>query len=280
MQRTIAVCFAYTGTDFVGSQWQSSGRSVQGELEAAWKQLTQEDQRWIFAGRTDAGVHARAQVAHVQTTTHHTLDTIVRALNVHTGSDLSVHEAWEVPASFHARFCARNRSYRYLLYVSPTPVALLQHHVTYVQHPLNQHAMHDALSLLVGEHDFAAFAGAGQAGSTVRTCRVATLETEMVLGFQCLAVVLQANAFLRHMVRNIIGTLLEVGQGRMSVADVAAILASRDRRNAGPTAKPYGLYLESIAYDQAVVPLATSTRWDQQTFWRTYQEETTCGGKP
>ena len=272
MSRTVALCFGYDGTAFCGSQWQAEGRSVQGELEAAWTKLTGESRRWTFAGRTDAGVHALAQVAHVQTESVHALDTLVRALNALTAEDVSFHEAWELSDTFHARFSARQRAYRYLLDVQPTPSATLHNRVLPIKQPLNTALMTEALGRLVGEHDFAAFTGAGQHGGTVRTCTLATLEQCDVLGRSLLAVRLNANAFLKHMVRNIIGTVLLVGTGRMSLAEWDRVFASRDRRQAGPTAPPYGLYLQMISYDPAFAPLRASSRWDDTTYWRTHDE--------
>ncbi len=273
LERTIAVCFAYDGAAFVGSQWQKQGRSVQKELETAWERLTGEQARLTFAGRTDAGVHALAQVAHVHTKTSHDLNTLVRALNVHTGREISIHEAWEVPATFHARFSARQRAYRYLIYNSPTPLAVINNRVTFIDQPLAVQAIEQALRQLVGEHDFAAFAGSGQAGSTVRVCTYAALEYTTILGVSCLAVVLHANAFLRHMVRNIVGTLIDIGMGRMQPEAISAILQSGNRRNAGPTARPEGLYLEWISYDPTVAPLQSSQRWDRRTYWRAHNAE-------
>lgn len=272
MSRTIALCFEYDGTAFCGSQWQTDGRSVQGELETAWRRLTGETLRWTFAGRTDAGVHALAQVAHCQSETRHSLDTLARALNALTAADLTIHEAWELPGNFHARFSARQRSYRYLLDISPSPSALLHERVLAVGLPLDIAAMAQALELLVGEHDFAAFTGAGQVGGTLRTCSAASIAPGELLGRPLVTVNLSANAFLKHMIRNIVGTLLLVGQGRLDVAGWAAVFASRDRRQAGPTAPPHGLYLETISYDPMFAPLEASTRWDGKTYWRTYQE--------
>lgn len=271
MSRNIALCMEYDGTAFVGSQWQAEGRSVQGELEAAWTSLTGEARRWTFAGRTDAGVHALAQVANCQTETRHGLATIVRALNAISGPDLAIHAAWEMPAGFNARFSARQRSYRYLLDNAATPAASLRARAVHVDRPLDVAAMEAALAWIIGEHDFRAFAGSGQEGSTVRTCTAARLERQPLLGRQVIAVVLSANGFLRHMVRNLVGTLLLTGLGKCDPARFAALLAAGDRRAAGPTAPAHGLYLETISYDPAFAPLQMSERWDHMTYWRPYE---------
>lgn len=273
MRRTIALCFEYVGTAFVGSQWQREGRSVQGTLEAAWTQFTGDQQRWVFAGRTDAGVHALAQVAHTQSATTHDLNTIVRAINAIVGNDVCIHQAWEMPDTFHARFSARQRTYRYMLDVGSVQSALLQNHVVHIARPLNTEAMQTALDSLIGEHDFAAFAGAGQEGSTIRTCTVAQLEDGAMLGRSLLTIRLSANAFLKHMVRNIIGTVLLIGTDRLTLDEWRTIVASNDRRTAGPTAPSHGLYLETIEYDPGVAPLATSSRWDGLSYWRTYSQQ-------
>lgn len=270
MSRTIALCFEYVGTAFVGSQWQREGRSVQAELEAAWTRLTGETLRWTFAGRTDAGVHALAQVAHIRSETTHSLDTIVRALNAVTSKDISIHEAWEMPSTFHARFSARQRAYRYLLDVHSTPSAVLGEHAVYVKAALNTSAMQQALDSLIGSHDFAAFTGAGHEGTTVRECTIARLESVKLFERSLFVIRLRANAFLKHMVRNIVGTVLLVGTEQISVEEWTAIFASHDRRKAGPTAPAHGLYLETICYDPTLAPLAASTRWDGTTYWRTY----------
>jgi tRNA pseudouridine38-40 synthase len=247
--RNIALRIEYDGTDFVGSQWQNNGRSVQGELEGAWEQLTQERRRINLAGRTDAGVHARGQVASIRTETRHDLATIQRGLNAILPEDVAVLAAWEVPYEFHARHSATRRDYRYLIDNGHVGSALLRRHALHVPQRLSTAAMDTALDGLIGTHDFAAFAGGGQPeGSTVRTCMAASCGPTELWGQPLIAVDLAANAFLRHMVRNIIGTLLLVGEGKMDSAGFAAVLAGRDRRRAGRTAPAHGLYLMSVSY--------------------------------
>jgi tRNA pseudouridine38-40 synthase len=249
MMRNIALRIEYDGTDFVGSQWQNNGRSVQGELEGSWEQLTQERRRVNLAGRTDAGVHARGQVASVRTETHHDLATIERGLNAILPEDVAVLEAREVEYDFHARHSAIQRDYRYLIDNRRIASPLLRRHTVHVPQPLSVEAMNQAMMALLGTHDFAAFAGGGTPeGSTVRTCYAVSCAPEEILGQPLVAVGLAANAFLRHMVRNIIGTLLQVGQGKLDTFGFAEILASRDRRRAGRTAPAHGLYLMSVSY--------------------------------
>ena len=248
MKRNIALRIEYDGTDFVGSQWQNNGRSVQGELEGAWEQLTQERRRINMAGRTDAGVHARGQVANVRTETSRDLVTIQRGLNAILPEDVAVLGAWEVPYEFHARHTAIRRDYRYVIDNGRFASPLLRRHAVHVPQSLNVRAMAEALATLHGTHDFAAFAGGQPEGSTVRTCYSASCEPIEVWGQPLIAIDLAANAFLRHMVRNIAGTLLLVGEGKMDASGFAAVLAGRDRRMAGRTAPAHGLYLMSVTY--------------------------------
>ena len=246
--RNIALRIEYDGTDFVGSQWQNNGRSVQGELEGAWEQLTQDRRRVNMAGRTDAGVHARGQVANVRSETELDLATLKRGLNAILPEDVGVLEVWEVDHDFHARHTAIRRDYRFLIDQGPVASALLRRQTIHDPRPVDVTAMQMALNVLLGTHDFVAFAGGLQEGSTVRTCYLATCQTVELWGQPLLTVDLAANAFLRHMVRNIVGTLLLVGAGKLSEAGFADILAGRDRRKAARTAPAHGLYLMSVSY--------------------------------
>jgi tRNA pseudouridine38-40 synthase len=245
--RNIALQLEYDGTELVGSQVQAAGRTVQGALERAWQQFTNEQIRWTFAGRTDAGVHAWGQVANAHTATRHDLPTIERALNALLPPDIAVRRTWNVPHDFHARFSATRRSYRYLLLLEPHRSATWRHRAWHLRDALHVDAMNAALELLLGEHDFAAF-GSTPEGSTSRRCFAATCCTFEQDGLRLLQVDLEASAFLRHMVRAIVGTVVLIGQERRAVDDMARILASRDRAQAGPTAPPHGLYLMSVTY--------------------------------
>ena len=246
--RNIALRIEYDRTDFVGSQWQNNGRSVQGELEGAWEQLTQDRRRVNLAGRTDAGVHARGQVANVRSETGLDLVTLKRGLNAILPEDVAVRDVWEVDPDFHARHTAIRRDYRFLIDLGTVASPLLRRQAIHNPRPVNILAMRAALDMLLGTHDFAAFAGGLQEGSTVRTCYLASCQLVELWGQSLLAVDLAANAFLRHMVRNIVGTLLLVGEGKLDEAGFAAILAGRDRRKAGRTAPAHGLYLMSVSY--------------------------------
>ena len=246
--RNIGLRVEYDGTDFVGSQWQNNGRSVQQALEDAWEQLTQDRKRIILAGRTDSGVHARGQVANVRTNTHHDITTIQRGLNAILPEDVAILDAWEAAYDFHARHDAVRRDYRYLIDDGVTESPLLRRHVVRVSKPLDVTAMAQALEALLGRHDFAAFAAGQQEGSTVRTCYAATCYRTELFDRQLIAIDIGANAFLHHMVRNIVGTILLAGEGKYNVADITRILQSRNRRQAGRTAPAHGLYLMSVTY--------------------------------
>lgn len=252
--RNLALRIAYDGTDFVGSQWQNNGRSVQGELEGAWRQFAQEERRFTLAGRTDAGVHAQGQCANVRSATRHSISTIRRGLNAVLPEDVSVLQVWEVGPDFHARHSAVRRSYRYLIDNNPAPLPLFRNFVVHIEHPLNVPAMAEALGRLQGRHDFAAFASvAPEQRSTVRSCHHADCRLIEYAGRRLIAVELVANAFLHHMVRVIVGTALQVGRKKLSADDMSAILQSRDRRRAGPTAAAHGLTLMDVMYPPGVL---------------------------
>ncbi|MCX7861168.1 MAG: tRNA pseudouridine(38-40) synthase TruA [Chloroflexus sp.] len=252
--RTIALLLAYDGADFAGSQWQTDIRTVQGALESAWEALTQEQRRIVLAGRTDAGVHASGQVAHVQTATRHSLATIWRGLNAHLPTDLAVQNVGEAARDFHARYSAIQREYRYVIDCAPAPLPQLRHQALHYAGTLDVPAMTAALKLLEGTHDFAAFTTATPTQrSTVRTMLWTRIVEREWFDRQLLAIELAANAFLQHMVRMIVGTLLLVGRGRMTVDQFGEVLASRDRRLAGPTAPAHGLTLTAVRYPPGLI---------------------------
>jgi tRNA pseudouridine38-40 synthase len=250
--RNVALRIEYDGADFVGSQWQNNGRSVQGALESAWEQLTGERRRVTLAGRTDAGVHARGQVANVRTETRHDTATIVRGLNGNLPDDVAVLGAREVPLDFHARHTANRREYRYAIDNAPVAAPLLRHHAAHVAKPLDITVMNRALAAIGGTHDFAPFSDGPQEGSTVRTCYEARCESAELWGQPVVTVDIAANAFLRHMVRNIVGTLLLVGEGRLGIDGLAMVLADSGRRRPRALAPAHGLYLLSVRYPDAI----------------------------
>ncbi len=249
--RNVALRLAYDGSDFVGSQWQTQGRTVQGVVESGWRELTGEERRFTFAGRTDARVHAQGQVVNVRTESELSVTVVQRALNALLPPDVAVLDVWEAEADFHARFWARRRWYRYLVDVSDVPVPWLRSFVVHVGGGVDVAAMHAALQVLVGEHDFAAFGSVGSGGeTTVRRCFAAGCDWVDVAGRQVLAFDMVANGFLRRMVRTVVGTVLLVGRGRLGVCDVEQILRGCDRRLAGPSAAAHGLILMDVVYGE------------------------------
>jgi tRNA pseudouridine38-40 synthase len=236
----------YDGGPFVGWQRQTSGPSVQAALEAALAKFAGEAPETVAAGRTDAGVHALGQVVHVDLAREWQPEKICDALNFHLRPDPVVAlAAARVPPDFHARLSAIRRSYLYRILNRRAPPALENGRVWAVARPLDAEAMHDAAQALVGHHDFTSFrASICQAKSPVKTLDLLSVRRA---GAE-IHVDARARSFLHHQVRNMVGTLAEVGLGRWRRADVAAALAARDRRAAGPTAPPEGLYLVEVGY--------------------------------
>lgn len=245
-----AVQLEYDGTHFVGSQYQAQGRTVQGEVERAWQRLTGEDQRWTFAGRTDAGVHAQGQVANVRTKTTYSLATVQKAMNALLPPDIAVRDAWEVSTDFHARRSAVQRRYRYTILNQIMPSALLRQRCWHVSTPLALDAMRVAAHHLVGEHDFGAF-GVVDHGTTVRNCRLAHCLGREHDGYTLIVIDLVANGFLRHMVRTITATLVAVGRGKLLPGDMQLLLERADRSQVHGMAPAHGLSLMAVQYDAA-----------------------------
>ncbi|MCC7427580.1 MAG: tRNA pseudouridine(38-40) synthase TruA [Alphaproteobacteria bacterium] len=237
----------YDGTGFVGWQRQAEGVSVQAVIEAAAAKLAgSAPVAAVAAGRTDSGVHAAGQVAHIDLPRAYPPGTVRDALNFHIKPHrIAVLAASEAPEGWHARFSAIERAYRYRILNRRAPPALEMGRVWHVQMPLDAGAMHAAAQLLVGRHDFSAFRAAlCQAKSPLRTLallHVARRGEEIVISTR-------ARSFLHHQVRNMVGTLKRVGEGKWPVARVAEILAGRDRRAAGPTAPAEGLTFLAVRY--------------------------------
>ena len=198
------------------------------------------------AGRTDRGVHAAGQVAHFDTAASRPLTAWVRGVNTFLPESMSVLWAHPVSEQFHARFSARSRTYRYRLLNRPVRPAIAARYVGWYHAPLDMNTMREAARALIGEHDFSAFRAAEcEAATPVRTVYSIAIEPSG----EEIHFVIRANAFLHHMVRNIVGTLIYVGNGRQSSGWVAEVLAARDRSRAAPTFAPEGLYLERVEYD-------------------------------
>lgn len=244
----IALGLEYDGAAFCGWQTQPEGCGVQDHLQGALSRLADSPIEVTAAGRTDTGVHAAAQVAHFDTDAVREPISWVRGTNAHLPGTARVHWAVEVTADFHARYSARARTYRYLLVNSPVAPAILRTRAGWYHRPLDAARMAQAAGALVGAHDFSAFRDAQcQAKSPVREMSRAQVARHGEL----VVFTFRANAFLHHMVRNLVGSLVYVGAGKHDPAWIGELLAARDRRAAAPTFAPDGLYLAAITYDPA-----------------------------
>jgi len=248
---------SYDGTDYAGFQRQADVPTVQETLERALATVTQEPTTILAAGRTDAGVHAVGQVVAFDTGWRHSTEELQRAMNAVLPSDIAVRELEEADADFHPRFDARRRCYRYRVFNEAMRWPLARRYSLHMPYCLDVSAMEEASRILVGEHDFATFGQPPQGDVTVRRVFRAGwdrepgrrgpfsggLERGSFLRFD-----IEANAFLYRMVRSIVGTLLDVGQGRMTVRAFSDAFTSRERSRAGKTAGPHGLCLMRVTY--------------------------------
>ncbi len=238
----------YDGSSFVGWQRQSNGISVQGVLEEAVRRFTSFETAAAAAGRTDTGVHALGMGAHVDLVRRYDPETVRKALNFHMKPHpVAVLAATEAPEGFHARFSALERSYLYRISNRPSPPVLERHRVWWVSHPLNEDLMSQGAAHLIGRHDFSSFrAGDCQAKSPVKTLDDLSVER---LGDE-IQVRARSRSFLHRQVRNMVGTLKMVGEGKWSPDDVKTALEARARKAGGPTAPPQGLYFVGVIYPE------------------------------
>ncbi|WGL17839.1 tRNA pseudouridine(38-40) synthase TruA [Microbulbifer bruguierae] len=254
--RRIALGVEYCGTRLRGFQKQRHDRlTVQETLENALSKVAAEPVTLVCAGRTDAGVHATGQVIHFDTRVQRPTKAWIQGVNTGMPFDVRVHWAREVPAQFHARFSARNRTYRYLIHSAPTRSAQAASEVTWTERDLDLDRMRAGARHLIGEHDFSSFrASQCQARSPVR--RLTRLDIGRV--GQLIVLEVSATAFLHHMVRNIAGVLMAVGRGDRAPGWVGEVLAAKDRTAAGVTAPPHGLYLVDVQYpEEFELPVVT-----------------------
>ena len=244
----VALGVEYFGKNFHGWQIQKSDlRTVQSEVELALSQVANHQVRVFCSGRTDSGVHAVEQVIHFETNTNRTDRAWLFGGNVNLPKDVNFKWVKVVSDDFHARFSAVARSYKYKIHHNPVRSSLKADYFLWEPRPLNVDDMKEAAALLVGEHDFSCFRGSlCQAKSPIKTVEyleIDSFEDELILN-------IKANAFLHHMVRNIVGTLLKIGRGEKDVEWMSFVLASKDRKKAGPTAEPQGLYFMKAFYEE------------------------------
>ena len=242
----IALGVEYNGAAFHGWQAQQPGvRTVQGELQAALSKVANHPVKVTCAGRTDTGVHALGQVVHFESEAQRGERNWLLGCNVNLPDDVAVTWVKPVADDFDARFSARSRRYRYFILNRPARSAVLAGRVTWSHYPLDAQRMHSAAQDLLGEHDFSSYrAVACQAHSPVRTLH--RLAVKRIDDFVVLE--LHANAFLHHMVRNIAGVLMAIGQGEQPISWAKTVLEHRDRTKGGVTAPPQGLYFEQVEY--------------------------------
>jgi tRNA pseudouridine38-40 synthase len=254
---TFKITLMYDGGSFVGWQRQATGVSVQGLVEDALRELDGADVTVHGAGRTDAGVHALGQVASFMLHRATGADVVLRALNHHLPDEIRVIAAEEVAPSFHARFGARSKTYRYRILCGEVASPFGQKYAWCVRGPLAVDAMQDAAATLVGRHDFASFRAAESARRTTeREVHTSTISVQddpwrqapEASPARLVTYEISGSGFLRYMVRAIVGSLVEIGSGRRKVAWLGDVLTSRDRTRAGPTAPAHGLFLVRVEY--------------------------------
>ncbi len=242
----ILLVLEYDGTRYHGFQWQNGLPSIQGEVEKALGKLTGERRRVMAASRTDAGVHAREQVASFRTGSSLPVTNFTTGLNHYLPADIAVKAAYRIDDDFNVRRDALSREYSYYILNSPTRSPMREGFSYLVASPLDTEAMNRAAQALLGQHDFASFAGSNGASlkSTVKSVSRAEIEREGEL----VIFNMTANSFLLHQVRNTVGALIRVGLGKMSAGEFHSILDARKTSLAGPTAPACGLFLNRINY--------------------------------
>ncbi|EMD9370788.1 tRNA pseudouridine(38-40) synthase TruA [Proteus mirabilis] len=243
----IALGIEYDGSHYYGWQRQNEVRSVQERLEKALSQVANETISVFCAGRTDAGVHATGQVVHFETTAHRKDAAWTMGVNTHLPQDIAVRWVKTVANDFHARFSATARRYRYVIFNHRYRPAILSSGVTHFHYPLDAQRMHQAAQCLLGENDFTSFR-AVQCQSRTPWRNVMHVNVSRYGDY--VVVDIKANAFVHHMVRNIVGSLLEIGCGNQAITWMAELLALKDRTKAAATAKANGLYLVSVDYPE------------------------------
>ena len=248
MKRKIKLLIEFDGSSYHGWQFQHNGLAIQEVLEKCIGEVVKKKTTLHASSRTDAGVHAEGIVAHFTTVSKMTEDEFMRAFNSVLPHDIVIKEVTAVPMEFDARRSAGKKIYRYTILNRNYPSALLYQRCLFVSSPLNIPAMRRAKNYLVGEHDFTSFraANCGAKSPIKKIYKIDLLKKD-----DFIYLIFEGSGFLKHMVRNIVGTLVQVGKGQIKASDVRLILESKDRRQAGPTAQPQGLCLVSVEYPKS-----------------------------
>jgi tRNA pseudouridine38-40 synthase len=247
MRRNFRLVIEYDGTGYHGWQRQKRLPTIQGTIETQLKTMTGRSLTVIGSGRTDAGVHALNQVANFVVDTGLTADIFKKGLNSLLPPDIVIKECQEVEPVFHARYDALSKTYDYHLLNRPARAALLWQFAWHIKKPLHENAMRAAMECLRGKHDFSAFEAVGSPRShSVRTVLKVNMAAKDANGYLVFSI--EADGFLRSMVRNIVGTLVDVGTGKFSPQGLRDVLTSRDRKQAGITAPAQGLFLREVKY--------------------------------
>ena len=245
--RRVKLTLSYDGSGYLGFQVQPGGPTVQSVTEEALSRILQEPVKLRAAGRTDAGVHALGQVVDFADSGSRPLATIVRGGNALLPADIRILSASEVPESFNARRDAKEKGYRYFLNLCPVASPFFSRYAWHLEKPLDLDAIREGLAHVVGEHDFSSFRGQGcTAKTTTRTIYSAMLKKEEVSSLYSIRI--SGNGFLRYMVRNIVGTIVDVGKGKAQPERVRELFSLRKRVEAGPTAPARGLFLWGVTY--------------------------------
>jgi tRNA pseudouridine38-40 synthase len=244
--RNIRLVLAYDGTRYHGWQRQKNGLTIQAVIEERLQLITQSPVKLLASGRTDAGVHALNQVCNFKTPSKIPIDTLKRGLNALLPPDIFVKEAAVVPLEFHSRYGAKSKIYEYRILNRKNPDIFRRNVLWHIRFPLNVETMSECLSVIRGTHDFSAFKSSGSANiDPVRTLQNNCIESDED---GVLRIIVAGDGFLRHMVRNIVGTLVEAGTGRMDLKRFVEVLESGDRQMAGTKAPPQGLFLVAVKY--------------------------------
>jgi tRNA pseudouridine38-40 synthase len=253
--RYFKLTIAYDGTDFHGWQMQTGKPTIQGEIVNVLRRLTQENTALHGAGRTDAGVHALGQVGSFRTQSGLSAEEFQRALNALLPNSIRIVAAEEVGPEFNARWSARGKTYRYRLYRGRVVPPMIWRHVLHYPFPLDEEAMRDAAARFVGMHDFASFAAStgSEDDDKERSTEREIYSTELVRtpDKEELVFTVCGRSFLRYMVRKMVGTLLDVGRGRLKPEDVERLYELRDRSKSGPTVPPQGLVMVEVQHEEA-----------------------------